>query len=88
MITVGVACFTAMECVVRFLVHGLLDDKMNGFVVLVMVILTLAFLLVHFIRVAMLVCVRHLLNNNLVVLLNAMKVARFEMLTILAFVQV
>lgn len=88
MITVGVACLAAMESVVRFLVHGLLDDKMNGFVVLVMVILTLALLLVHFVGVAVLVRIRHLLNNNLVVLLHAVKVTRIEMLSIHAFVQV
>ena len=74
MVTVHVTFLTSMERVVRHFVHGLLDNKIDWLVGLVMVIISVAIPLVDDIGVAMLTSEGNLLNDDLVVLVLAVKV--------------
>ena len=74
MVTVRVTFLTSMERVVRHFVHGLLDNKIDWLVGLVMVIISVAIPLVNDIGVAMLTSIGNLLNDDLVVLVLAVKV--------------
>ena len=74
MVTVHVTFLTSMERVVRYFVHGLLNNKIDWLVGLVMVIISVAIPLVDDIGVAMLASEGNLLNDDLVVLVLAVKV--------------
>lgn len=74
MVTVHVTFLTSMERVVRHFVHGLLNNKIDWLVGLVMVIISVAIPLVDDIGVAMLASEGNLLNDDLVVLVLAVKV--------------
>ena len=74
MVTVHVTFLTSMESMVRHFVHGLLNNKIDWLVGLVMVIISVAIPLVDDIGVAMLASEGNLLNDDLVVLVLAVKV--------------
>lgn len=87
MVTVHVASLASMERVVRHFVHGLLNNKIDRLVVLVMVIISVALLLVDNIGVAMLAIERNFINYDLVVLILAVYVTKITMEFVLALVQ-
>ena len=74
MVTVHVTFLTSMESMVRHFVHGFLNNKIDWLVGLVMVIISVAIPLVDDIGVAMLTSEGNLLNDDLVVLVLAVKV--------------
>ena len=85
MVTVHVTSLAAMERVVRHFVHGLLNNKIDRLVALVMVIISVALVLVDNIGAAMLTSERNLLNNDLVMLIHAVNVTKITMVFTIVF---